>query len=614
MAASSSSQSGEQQYSLRWNDFHSSILNSFRHLRDEEDFVDVTLACDNNRSFTAHKVVLSACSPYFRKLLKANPCQHPIIILRDVPASDMESLLRFMYHGEVHVSQDQLGAFLKTAQLLHVRGLADVNCGVNAKIPLPSSSAGNNDSAPATPRNTWQDNGREDAGAQSPPEKRSRSYSPALSNHVEPSSKSDLQESLLGQALEGGPTIHTVSLNNVQAQSTCDSSLSEDEDISNNESILHSVKAEPNDMMNDMEHRNTFPAALLSLQGILSGAGPSGIHSNPTDSSYVRRGMEVIRVRATDPRPCPKCGKIYRSAHTLRTHLEDKHTICPGYRCVLCGTVAKSRNSLHSHMSRQHRGISTKDLPVLQMPSPFDPELASRLFAKAGIKISAAELRARASPTGPRRNDVRLELPRGSAPSEAGSSICGGDDPEDLTLPLSLRYNSSTPNNTVITKVSGSSSSKPSTATAIAAKSLDTMHGSREPNIAPLHPTSHHPSHEGSVMGEHMNSALLETYLQLIAENTALSTIGSQHAAMAHVAKMQINMNKHGNRSLMPSSEEYPMIGRDEEARNTGVIKNEDRQDTMHDRQIMAGDLAETSGGEDEEYSESEEPDMTKAE
>jgi hypothetical protein len=41
-------------------------------LRDEEDFVDVTLACDNNRSFTAHKVVLSACSPYFRKLLKVS--------------------------------------------------------------------------------------------------------------------------------------------------------------------------------------------------------------------------------------------------------------------------------------------------------------------------------------------------------------------------------------------------------------------------------------------------------------------------------------------------------------------------------------------------------------
>ncbi|XP_019888083.1 protein bric-a-brac 2 isoform X6 [Ooceraea biroi] len=386
MAASSSSQSGEQQYSLRWNDFHSSILNSFRHLRDEEDFVDVTLACDNNRSFTAHKVVLSACSPYFRKLLKANPCQHPIIILRDVPASDMESLLRFMYHGEVHVSQDQLGAFLKTAQLLHVRGLADVNCGVNAKIPLPSSSAGNNDSAPATPRNTWQDNGREDAGAQSPPEKRSRSYSPALSNHVEPSSKSDLQESLLGQALEGGPTIHTVSLNNVQAQSTCDSSLSEDEDISNNESILHSVKAEPNDMMNDMEHRNTFPAALLSLQGnmqgILSGAGPSGIHSNPTDSSYgsamPKREEAAMAAAATDTtqtvenfarlytalrhddaRPlCRYCGRSYSSPSNLRQHVKNVHSNWPPPdtwpQCNVCGKRCKTKHYLINHQLQAH--------------------------------------------------------------------------------------------------------------------------------------------------------------------------------------------------------------------------------------------------------------------
>lgn len=147
-----------------------------------------------------------------------------------------------------------------------------------------------------------------------------------------------------------------------------------------------------------------------------------------------RRQMEM-RVRATDPRPCPKCGKIYRSAHTLRTHLEDKHTICPGYRCVLCGTVAKSRNSLHSHMSRQHRGISTKDLPVLPMPSPFDPELASRLLSKAGVKISPAELRARASPTsGTRRSDIKMEM-RGDASDDEM------DDPEDLTMASGINNN-----------------------------------------------------------------------------------------------------------------------------------------------------------------------------
>ncbi|KAI9585318.1 hypothetical protein GQX74_001165 [Glossina fuscipes] len=129
-----------QQYALKWNDYQTSMLTSFRHLRDEEDFVDVTLACDQ-RSFTAHKVVLSACSPYFRKLLKANPCEHPIVILRDVPADDVENLLSFMYNGEVNIGHEHLPEFLKTAHLLQIRGLADVkNTNNTFSMPLSTST------------------------------------------------------------------------------------------------------------------------------------------------------------------------------------------------------------------------------------------------------------------------------------------------------------------------------------------------------------------------------------------------------------------------------------------------------------------------------------------
>lgn len=211
-----------------------------------------------------------------------------------------------------------------------------------------------------------------------------------------------------------------------------------------------------------------------------------------------------MRVRATDPRPCPKCGKIYRSAHTLRTHLEDKHTVCPGYRCVLCGTVAKSRNSLHSHMSRQHRGISTKDLPVLPMPSPFDPELASRLLAKAGVKISAAELRARASPTSStRRSDIKLEY-RGSGDND--SNMGDMDDPEDLTIGgggqnnnnMGGRFHDSmmgfTHPNTTITRV---------------------RHGTMAPKILDMKDT-----HSTSLPPSATGSSILDTYLQFITENT----------------------------------------------------------------------------------------------
>lgn len=52
-----------------------------------------------------------------------------------------------MYNGEVHIGQDQLSDFLKTAQLLQVRGLADVpkpgsgNGGGHHHQKEPSSSA-----------------------------------------------------------------------------------------------------------------------------------------------------------------------------------------------------------------------------------------------------------------------------------------------------------------------------------------------------------------------------------------------------------------------------------------------------------------------------------------
>ena len=55
----------QQQFCLRWNDFQTNMVSSFKHLRDEKSFTDVTLACDG-QTCKAHKMVLSACSPYFK--------------------------------------------------------------------------------------------------------------------------------------------------------------------------------------------------------------------------------------------------------------------------------------------------------------------------------------------------------------------------------------------------------------------------------------------------------------------------------------------------------------------------------------------------------------------
>lgn len=115
-----------QQFCLRWNNYQTNLTNVFDQLLQSESFVDVTLACDGH-SVKAHKMVLSACSPYFQALFFDNPCQHPIVIMKDIKWPELKAAVEFMYKGEINVSQEQIGPLLKVAESLKIRGLADVN-------------------------------------------------------------------------------------------------------------------------------------------------------------------------------------------------------------------------------------------------------------------------------------------------------------------------------------------------------------------------------------------------------------------------------------------------------------------------------------------------------
>ena len=61
-----------EKFCLRWNDFEANIGEAFRELRGKDDFLDVTLACGDEQ-VQAHKLILSACSPFFRNILHRNP-------------------------------------------------------------------------------------------------------------------------------------------------------------------------------------------------------------------------------------------------------------------------------------------------------------------------------------------------------------------------------------------------------------------------------------------------------------------------------------------------------------------------------------------------------------
>ncbi|XP_076239548.1 uncharacterized protein LOC143182438 isoform X2 [Calliopsis andreniformis] len=121
---------------LRWNSYHSNMQNSFPSLLDSEQFVDVTLACEG-RSLKCHKMILSSCSDYLADLLRENPCQHPIILMKDLKFWEVEALVKFMYRGEVNVAHDKLPQLLNAAEALQVKGLAGPNpSSQNPKPPL----------------------------------------------------------------------------------------------------------------------------------------------------------------------------------------------------------------------------------------------------------------------------------------------------------------------------------------------------------------------------------------------------------------------------------------------------------------------------------------------
>ncbi|XP_063852345.1 zinc finger protein chinmo-like [Scylla paramamosain] len=112
------------EYCLRWNNHRPNLVTVFSELLTSEVLVDVTLATDGHY-IHAHKLVLSACSVYFKDLFGANPCKHPIVILKDIRIDDLKTVIDFIYRGEVNVAQDRLQDVLRTAESLRIKGLAE---------------------------------------------------------------------------------------------------------------------------------------------------------------------------------------------------------------------------------------------------------------------------------------------------------------------------------------------------------------------------------------------------------------------------------------------------------------------------------------------------------
>ena len=107
---------------LKWEKFSQNVSSCFKNLREDLDFTDVTLACED-RQFEVHKVVLASGSAFFTELFKNNKHSHPFVYMKGIKAHNLETIIDYLYNGEVTILRGDLNAFLNVAYEMKILGL-----------------------------------------------------------------------------------------------------------------------------------------------------------------------------------------------------------------------------------------------------------------------------------------------------------------------------------------------------------------------------------------------------------------------------------------------------------------------------------------------------------
>ena len=112
-----------EKFCLKWKDFQENVQTTLRSIREDNEFSDVTLVCEDGHQLEAHKVILASSSPFFQNILKKSKHAHPYIYMRGMKPADLLAILDFLYDGEANIYQENLDSFLSIAEELKLKGL-----------------------------------------------------------------------------------------------------------------------------------------------------------------------------------------------------------------------------------------------------------------------------------------------------------------------------------------------------------------------------------------------------------------------------------------------------------------------------------------------------------
>nr|CAI5865328.1 unnamed protein product [Callosobruchus analis] len=383
----------DQQFCLRWNNHQSTLVAVFDTLLESGTLVDCTLAAEG-KFLNAHKVVLSACSPYFEALLSKHFDKHPILILKDVKFQELKAMMDYMYRGEVNISQDQLGALLKAAESLQIKGLSDNRKGETERKPAPAppppKSPQPASTIPKVQGLTIEQRSRDDSreGSMSPgprKKKRMRRKSEELDNHHDASNSSEShslpatqniplslptskmnadvpdtietkQEILTTRLKQGGDDAPQVPMIKEKIETHSELMLEPKAEYVEemNEDSIEDLTLDDDDLSNmeQMDDSGAGPSHGNAGEGSSQGFGGWHMGNQSQDEVFLAAQEAVGAHRdSQDPLPfrCHRCGRGYSVNYTLERHLKYECGVARKFSCQVCSRKFSRRDILRNH-------------------------------------------------------------------------------------------------------------------------------------------------------------------------------------------------------------------------------------------------------------------------
>lgn len=122
-------ETNENMRRLKWTNYSDNLYqlqkSIYGTLRDDEYEYDTLLVSSDGRVFKSHRLILSGSSDFLHMLLKDVPlAENPTIHMPDVNSTVLESLLSFIYLGEVDMPMVLINVFLDMCNYLQIKGVS----------------------------------------------------------------------------------------------------------------------------------------------------------------------------------------------------------------------------------------------------------------------------------------------------------------------------------------------------------------------------------------------------------------------------------------------------------------------------------------------------------